>query len=76
MPPTRLARNHRYFQHSLGAWVHQFVDDFPWFDLSDIAETIGNKTSLPVTEKDFQVIEAQFMRKKLRAWTSTPTLGE
>ena len=76
MTATRLSTNHHYFQHSLGAWVQQLIETFPWFDLDDIAQTIERKTSLAITDEDLQVIEAQYMEQKLRAWAIIPSDGE
>jgi len=76
MTATGLSTNHRYFQHSLGAWVQQLIEAFPWFDLDDIAQTIENKTSLTITDRDFQVIQTHFMEQKLRAWTNVHSIGD
>jgi len=70
MTATAISPHSRSYPFSLEAWVDQLMEAFPWFDDCDIAEMIEGKTNIPVTQRDFSIITARYLRAKLRAWSA------
>ena len=68
MTAAPIRPTHRFLKMSLGAWVSQLVEEFPGFDEYDISELIEERTGLPVTLEDFEMVRALYLRFKLRAW--------
>jgi len=72
MTITKILPSHRAISLSLSHWVTQLVDRYPGFDEYDIAELVEERTGLQVTQPDFEVIRAHYLRAKLQAWTPEP----